>query len=89
MCGVVGAVFRNITAHQIDFVRRLILESRIKGRHATGVSFIKSGKIQTFKYDIPADQFLQKHLFSRWLWGNKIKKLHGDLFTPLVKLRLL
>ena len=72
MCGVVGAVFRNITAHQIDFVRRLILESRIKGRHATGVSFIKSGKIQTFKYDIPADQFLQKHSIQEFVDGSDL-----------------
>ena len=35
------------------------------------------------------DQFLKKHLFSRWLGRNNIKKLHGDLFTPLVKLRRL
>ena len=35
------------------------------------------------------DQFLKKHLFSRWLYRNKIKKLRGDLFTPLVKLQLL
>ena len=33
------------------------------------------------------DQFLKKHLFSRRLDDNKIKTLHGDLFTPLVKLR--
>ena len=32
------------------------------------------------------DQFLKKHLFSRRLDENNIKKLHGDLFTPLVKL---
>ena len=32
------------------------------------------------------DQFLKKHLFSRRLDDNKIKKLHGDLLTPLVKL---
>lgn len=72
MCGVVGAVFRNITADQIDFVRRLILESRIRGRHATGVSFIKSGKIQTFKYDIPADQFLQKHSIQEFVDGSDL-----------------
>ena len=35
------------------------------------------------------DQFLKKHLFSRRLDNTKIKKLHGDLFTPLVKLRYL
>ena len=35
------------------------------------------------------DQFLKKHLFFRRLDDNKIKKLHGDLFTPLVKLRIL
>ena len=32
------------------------------------------------------DQFLKKHLFPRRLDDNKIKKLRGDLFTPLVKL---
>ena len=35
------------------------------------------------------DQFLKKHLFSRWLSENKIKKLRVDLFTPLVKLQSL
>ena len=35
------------------------------------------------------DQLLKKNLFSRVLWSNKIKKLRGDLFTPLVKLRYL
>ena len=35
------------------------------------------------------DQFLKKHLFTRGLWSNKIKKLRGDLFTPLVKLQSL
>ena len=35
------------------------------------------------------DQFLKKYLFSRWLKENKIKKLCGDLFTPLVKLQFL
>ena len=29
------------------------------------------------------------HLFSRKLDDNKIKKLHGDLLSPLVKLRYL
>ena len=32
------------------------------------------------------DQFLKKHQFPRRLDENNIKKLHGDLFTPLVKL---
>ena len=35
------------------------------------------------------DQLLEKNLFSRVLWSNKIKKLRGDLFTPLVKLQFL
>ena len=35
------------------------------------------------------DQFLKKHLFSRRLDENNIKKLHGDFFTPLVKLQFL
>ena len=35
------------------------------------------------------DQFLKKHLFSREFWRTKIKKLHGDLFDSLVKLKFL
>ena len=35
------------------------------------------------------DQFLKKDLFTRGLGRNKIKKLRGDLFTPLVKLQFL
>ena len=35
------------------------------------------------------DQFLKKHLFCRGVWSTKIKKLRGDLFTPLVKVQLL
>ena len=35
------------------------------------------------------DQFLKKHLFCRVVWSTKIKKLRGDLFTPLVKVQLL
>ena len=35
------------------------------------------------------DQFLKKHLFCRGVWSTKIKKLRGDLFTPLVKVQSL
>ena len=35
------------------------------------------------------DQFLKKHLFCREVGSTKIKKLRGDLFTPLVKLQFL
>ena len=35
------------------------------------------------------DPILKKHLLSRMLNDNKIKKLHGNLFTTLLKLQFL
>jgi thermostable 8-oxoguanine DNA glycosylase len=47
MCSVIGVFLRNITANDIAIVKKTILESRIRGMHATGVSYFKSGKIHT------------------------------------------
>ena len=58
MCGVVGAFLRNPSAEDMMLLKRVISESRIRGLHATGVSFVRKNTIFTIKAPLPADEFL-------------------------------
>lgn len=58
MCGVIGALIQNPTAKDFDTIRKVFLESKIRGMHATGMSIIYNGKVLTFKEPVPADRFV-------------------------------
>jgi glutamine phosphoribosylpyrophosphate amidotransferase len=57
MCAIIGAVVRNPTVNDFQTLKRVFLESKIRGMHATGLSYVKNGKIHTEKYPVPADKF--------------------------------
>lgn len=58
MCSVIGALIRNPTSKDFESIRKVFLESKIRGMHATGMSILYNGKIQTFKESVPADKFV-------------------------------
>ena len=57
MCAVVGMVLRSPTTEDFQMVTRVFHESRIRGLHATGISYVKGGKIITEKLAVPANEF--------------------------------
>ena len=57
MCSVVGAVIKNFNEGHAELLKRVFLESRIRGMHATGISYVKNYTIHTEKLPVPADQF--------------------------------
>lgn len=72
MCGVIGFKSDNVTDEQLELVRNLFIETRIRGKHATGVSYLKDGKLNTIKEPVPADQFIEKHNPSKWVDNGKL-----------------
>lgn len=64
MCAVIGAILLKPTKQDFALLRRGFHESRIRGMHATGISFLPNwgDGIVTIKEPIPADQFVDKHL---------------------------
>jgi glucosamine--fructose-6-phosphate aminotransferase (isomerizing) len=63
MCAIFGLAFQN--GHHIrntimikNIVRRLFLESRIRGRDASGVSYVSPRGINVLKKDISAENFI-------------------------------
>lgn len=57
MCSVIGAIIKEPRAEDFSMLHRVFLESKIRGMHATGISYVKNGKIITDKRPVPADQF--------------------------------
>jgi len=57
MCAVIGVVIQKPTASHFDMIRSVFYESRIRGLHATGLSYLQGGVIHTFKEPVPADEF--------------------------------
>lgn len=60
MCGVIGVAIRDATKEDIALVYRLFTETEIRGKHATGMSFLSRNEFLTFKLGIPVQQFLDR-----------------------------
>ena len=61
MCGIIGVYLKKITPAQIEVVTELILQSGIRGVHATGLSYLLDGKIITMNKHHAADKFMEGH----------------------------
>jgi glutamine phosphoribosylpyrophosphate amidotransferase len=72
MCGVLGAKIYNVTTDDLQTIRNLFRESRVRGKHATGVTFLKQGVLTTIKEPIPADVFIEKYDPADWVDGGDI-----------------
>jgi glutamine phosphoribosylpyrophosphate amidotransferase len=57
MCSVIGAIIKEPQVEDFSMLHRVFLESKIRGMHATGISYVKNGKIITDKRPVPADEF--------------------------------
>jgi glutamine phosphoribosylpyrophosphate amidotransferase len=57
MCSVIGAIIKEPRAEDFLMLQRVFLESKIRGMHATGISYVKHGQIITDKRPVPADEF--------------------------------
>lgn len=57
MCSIVGAVLREPSDDDLAMLRRVFLESQIRGKHATGVAYVQNGSIHIDKRPISAQEF--------------------------------
>jgi glutamine phosphoribosylpyrophosphate amidotransferase len=67
MCGVLGIAIKKPSEQEFDLVRQLFIQSMIRGKHATGVSYVKDNKVHTIKEPIPANQFIEKQNLQDWV----------------------
>ena len=70
MCAVIGIEISGVTAQDISSIRHLFIESRIRGKHATGVSYLKEGKVHTIKEPVDAVEFMENNNPADWVDEN-------------------
>lgn len=63
MCGVIGMILKNPS--DISVITRLFEESQIRGKHATGVSWVKNSKVETYSEPVPSKEFIKNFDFSQ------------------------
>jgi glutamine phosphoribosylpyrophosphate amidotransferase len=66
MCGVLGITIADFNDRDYELIRSLFIQSMIRGKHATGVSFVKNKKVHTIKESIPANEFIRKQTLETW-----------------------
>lgn len=72
MCGVIGLVLRDVDESKVELVRELFRQSQIRGKHATGVTYIKEGRLVTIKEPIPARNFVEVYDFNEFVDNDSI-----------------
>ena len=67
MCGVLGIAIKKPTEKEFELIRRLFVQSMIRGKHATGVSYVKKGKVHTIKEPVHAYTFINNQDIPSWV----------------------
>jgi len=57
MCAVIGAILLEPTKQDFAMLKRVFLESKIRGMHATGITYVKNGEVHIHKEAKAADEF--------------------------------
>jgi len=70
MCGVIGVHLSNPTDADLFMVRNIFIQSMIRGKHATGVTYFDGEKLITKKEPIPAKKFMEKHHPEDWVYDH-------------------
>ena len=67
MCAVIGVCLESVQQRDFELVRSLFLQSMIRGKHATGLTFFKDGKLNTIKEPISAKQFVDRYSIEQFV----------------------
>ena len=85
MCGVIGMQRTAVTEKDLDLVRNLFVQSMIRGKHATGVTYFNGKELRTIKEPIPANEFIAKHDPSEWVYTNDLDGIDSLCFIGHIR----
>lgn len=78
MCGIIVMNVKEFTESNLVVLKNVFIQSKIRGLHSTGFSFIHENKIETFHFNKPADRVMESFDFSKLL-GIKNFKIIGHV----------
>jgi|TARA_B110000285_G_scaffold55990_1_gene63709 glutamine phosphoribosylpyrophosphate amidotransferase len=60
MCGIFAASIQDIGSDQIETIKKILIETEIRGKHASGISWFSEGKVHTIKASKPISELLEE-----------------------------
>lgn len=60
MCGIVAVDIKDIASDQIESIKKVMIETEIRGKHASGISWFSEGKVHTIKASKPISELLEE-----------------------------
>lgn len=73
MCGVIGVYLTDVVEEDIDLVDRIFRQTMIRGKHATGVTYVTQNGLETIKEPVPVTEFLKNHSIKDFVFDNALK----------------
>lgn len=75
MCGIVAAHLDNVTNENIETIKKVLLETEIRGKHASGISWYDGKKLNYIKKPIPISELLQTFDLNDIVYDNTIRMI--------------
>ena len=73
MCGVVGVSLNNPTKEDIITIKRVFLETEIRGKHASGIAWVDKYIVKCIKEPVPISELLSSFDLNETISDNKIQ----------------
>ena len=87
MCGIIGYYNKVTTKEDLETLRKVMLESRIRGKHASGIAWYNGNSIQSFVKPKPIDELIRKFNLSKLIYDNSAVSMiaHARYSTSDIK----
>lgn len=70
MCGIVGFSADTVTEHDIQTLKKILIESQIRGKHASGIAWFDGKCIKSYIKPVPISELVENFDFSKLLYNN-------------------
>lgn len=77
MCGIIGYMNHNVTKNDLQILRQVLIESRIRGKHASGIAWFDGVKIQSYIKALPIDELMSKFDLSKAVYNKTAISIIG------------
>ena len=86
MCGVLGVSLDDVTSYQVSLVRRVMKETQIRGKHASGVAYHNGKNLVCVKRSIPINELSNSLQWEAIVYGGHLKMIaHARYSTSDMK----
>ena len=68
MCGIIGYSSEDVTSNDLGILKKVMIESRIRGKHASGAAWFDGSKICSLVKPIPIDKLVKQLDFNKLLY---------------------